>query len=545
MVAGLPEFEKLNIVAAVLNPMKSFCQIGSTWYYPSIMSLDEHHTQPEGAHTSSTCVAQTSEQPVVPDGAEVKTPGLPGPEVAAAPRPGGKWAPVRQYRRNLLAGLRIALSFTVDPDSLCATPGALAALVITDCVLNLGVSFMLIGPSGSFAYSSIPSFFFHLPLLLFFGYLAGRILSRPSLITQVPVALVALSLPIEFSHAMIERIAQFPQFGWLQDYLNAPHYYRFFWWWSVTSFLFLLRIKGASSRRRLALLLLFLLLVVPPLWYFPRSDLWVGASEASESGELHLTEEVLSAQTQLLDGELAGLLPGMKGVTDLYFVGFAGDATQDVFLKEVTAADKLFERRFGTAGRTVVLANNPKTAVSLPFATAGNLARSLDRVAQVMNRGEDVLFLFLTSHGSSQHELEVNNRPLELDPLTPEMVRRMLKRSGIKWKVVVVSACYSGGFIDPLKDDDSLIITASDANHESFGCGFGENFTWFGEAFIDKALRQTFSFTDAFEKTRGTIRQWEEEQGETPSNPQIWVGREIAKKLAVLQKELEGKGKGI
>ncbi|HEY5514137.1 MAG TPA: C13 family peptidase [Geomonas sp.] len=431
----------------------------------------------------------------------------------------------------------MSLLLRVDPDQLCATPVALALLALTDAILNLGVSFLFVGRGGSFAYSAVPVFFFHLPLLLLCGFLAGRVLSRPSLVTTVPVALVALSIPIELCHALLEWLAQLRQMGWLDSYLDVTHYYRFFWWWTAATLLFALRLAPAPVSRRIATLLLFTLLLAP-LWFYPRGDLWVSASEGSESGELHLTEQVLAAQARLLDRQLAGLLPGRRGEPNLYFVGFAGDATQDVFLKELLAAEKLFTGRFGTAGRSVILANNPQTALTLPFASATNLERALTRLGQVMNREDDVLLLFLTSHGSREHELAVNNRPLELDGLTPEMLRRMLKKSGIAWKVLVVSACYAGGFIDPLKDDRSLIITAADASHESFGCGYGEEFTWFGEAFLGGALRDTFSFTAAFEKARETIRQWEEKRGETPSSPQIWAGREIGKKLSVLEKRL-------
>lgn len=457
---------------------------------------------------------------------------------AVAPLPGQpKEHLLRQLWRNLFSGLRMSLALRVGPDRFCATPGALALLAITDFALNLAVSFLLVGRGGYFAFSAVPSFFFHLPLLLFFGFLAGRILSRPSLVTVIPVALVALSIPIELCHGAMEHLAQLRYFRWLEDHLEAPHYYRFFWWWTAAALLFLLRLKPAKARRPIAIPLLFLMLLVPPLWFYPRGDLWVSVDPSGESGELHLTEEVLAAQGRLLDGQLAALSPGRKGVTDLYFVGFAGDATQDVFLKELTAARQLFTERFATSGRSVVLANNPRSATTLPFASAGNLERALSRVGQVMNRDEDVLFLYLTSHGSREHELSVDNRPLELDKVTPEKVRRMLEKSGIAWKVVVVSACYSGGFIEPLKEDQSLLITAADATHESFGCGYGEDFTWFGEAFLDDALRRTFSFTEAFEMARETIRRWEEERGETPSNPQIWMGRAMEQKLSALEKQ--------
>ena len=463
-------------------------------------------------------------------------------DAAIAVSDNGKCGPFRQLSRNLLGGLRLSLFLRLAADNICASPGALALLAITDLLLNLTISFLLVGRGGSFSYSALPPFLFHLPLLLLFGLLAGKTLSRPSLLTVIPVALVALSIPIELCHAGLERMAQLRALEWLVDYLVAPHYYRFFWWWVLAALLFLFRLRPAvAPRQRSTVLLLFLVLVVPPLWYFPRADLWVSAAESGESGVLHLTEDVLTAQSQLLERRLAGLAPGHRGAADLYFVGFAGDASQDVFLKELTAAEQLFENRFGTTGRSVVLANNPRSATTIPFATASNLERAVVRVGQVMNRDEDVLFLFLTSHGSSEHELVVSNPPLELSGVTPERVRGMLKKSGITWKVVVVSACYAGGYIDPLKDDHSLIITAADKSSESFGCGFGEDFTWFGDAFINGALRSTFSFTAAFEAARETIRQWEQEQAETPSNPQIWVGKAMGEKLAGLERELEAR----
>jgi hypothetical protein len=447
--------------------------------------------------------------------------------------------PLRNLWRDLLAGGKISLSLQVNIDQLHPVSGALALLVCTDLFFNLLESFILVGSTGHFASSAVPQFFFHLPLFLLFGFLAGKILSRPSLGIQIPLALIALSIPIELIHAVMEGMAQMRELSWLQDYLQAPHYYRFFWWWSTASALFLLRLEPAPRSRRLCTLLLFLVLVLPPLWYFQRADLWTATAESAESGELHLTDKVLAAQPQLLNGQLAGLLPGRNSETDLYFVGFAGDATQDVFLKELRGAEQLFSTRFGSFGRSVILANNPRTAATLPFATAGNLERALKRVGEVMDREHDILFLYLTSHGSSEHELAVSNRPLELGNLTPGQLREMLKRSGIKYKVVVVSACYAGGFIDPLKDEGTMIITAADADHESFGCGYGEEFTWFGEAFIEDGLRQSSSFAQAFDKARQKIRQWEDEQDETPSNPQIWVGKEIEPRLAALQKGLE------
>jgi hypothetical protein len=441
---------------------------------------------------------------------------------------------------NLRGGVQLALFLKPAPGQFAATPAALALLVLADLVGNLAVSFLLVGRSGGFAYSALPGFLFHLPLLLWCGYLGSRFLNRPAVTCLVPVALISLSIPIEVFHALLERLALFRKLQWLEPYMDAPHYYRFFGWWAAAALVFLLRQPAGRLTRRLALALSFALLVGLPLWFYSRADLWVSATEmGNESGELQLTERVLSAQARLLDVQLANLLPGGAGQSHLYFLGLAGDASQDVFLKEVLAAQQLFDQRFGTERRSIVLANNPQTGSSLPFASATNLYQALARFGQVMNRDNDVLVLFLTSHGSRDHELTVNNPPLELEQITPELLRKMLHKSGIKWKVLVVSACFSGGFIDPLKSDDTMIITAADATHESFGCGYGEKFTWFGEAFLDKGLKRSYSFTEAFEKARDTIKVWEKEQGETPSNPQVWIGKGMEKKLPKLERELK------
>lgn len=449
-----------------------------------------------------------------------------------------KFFPPPSLLGNLVGGVRGALFLRADEPRWSTTPGDLVLIALVDLIGNLMSSLILVGREGIFNYAALPSFFFHLPLMLLFGYLAGRITSRPTMVTAVPVALIAISIPIELTFGVLEWGAvHLPRLRFLEDYLHAPNYYRFFWWWSAASLVLLFRQRGGLSRR-LAVIGTFAALLVTPLWFYPRSDLWLSPMEGGESGELKVTEDVLSAQAGLLDDRLAELKPGTKKTPSLYFVGFAGDATEDVFLKEVLAGERLFVDRFGTSGRTVALANNPESATTLPFATATNLNRALKGVGKAMNREDDVLFLYLTSHGSREHELAVNNGPLELDQLTPEALRRMLQSSRINWKVLVVSSCFSGGFIEPLKDDHTLIITAADATHESFGCGFGEKFTWFGEAFFG-ALGQNRSFTKAFASARETIHRWEEDQGETPSNPQIWEGKAIGEKLKAVEEALD------
>ena len=105
-----------------------------------------------------------------------------------------------------------------------------------------------------------------------------------------------------------------------------------------------------------------------------------------------------------------------------------------------------------------------------------------------MNGESDILFLVLTSHGSPDGLAVTAGRRAET--LKPSTLAEMLERTGVRRKVVVISACYSGVFIPRLANPDTLVITAADADHPSFGCRDKAKWTYFGDAFFNVALRQ-------------------------------------------------------
>jgi hypothetical protein len=218
-------------------------------------------------------------------------------------------------------------------------------------------------------------------------------------------------------------------------------------------------------------------------------------------------------------------------VAELYFVGFAPDASQEVFLREMRFVTRLFEERFGAAKRSITLASSHTALDELPIASTTNLARALARVGEAMNADEDVLFLFLTAHGDREHRLSASQPPLQLAQLTPTALARMLQDAGVKWRVIVVSACYAGGFIEPLRDANTIVIAAAAPDRTSFGCEADRDFTYFGEAYFRDALAQTRSFTAAFELAKDLVAKKEAAEKLTPSLPQMWVGPALAERL--------------
>jgi Peptidase C13 family len=129
-------------------------------------------------------------------------------------------------------------------------------------------------------------------------------------------------------------------------------------------------------------------------------------------------------------------------------------------------------------------------------ATIETLAMSLQAAANAMDAENDVLFLILTSHGSPAGLAVKAGRSTQT--LTPSKLADMLAWTGVRHKVVVISACYSGVFIPRLASPNMLVITAADADHQSFGCRDKAKWTYFGDAFFNVALRQAKSLNDAF-----------------------------------------------
>jgi hypothetical protein len=198
--------------------------------------------------------------------------------------------------------------------------------------------------------------------------------------------------------------------------------------------------------------------------------------------------------------------------------GLFGD--QGVFRREATGAAQVVASRFG--GGPVVVRFNTKTGGN---ATVRGLAATLQAESTKMNGESDVLFLILVSHGS-RDGLAVTAGQLA-ETLTPSNLAEMLDRTGVRRKVVIISACYSGVFMPRLANADTLVITAADANHASFGCEDKAKWTYFGDAFFNVALRRAKNLKDAFLFARSLVLKRELRQGFEPSNPQMAGGGNV------------------
>jgi len=262
---------------------------------------------------------------------------------------------------------------------------------------------------------------------------------------------------------------------------------------------------------------------------------WNGAS--AEQPRPRVDAQVIHAsQPQLLAEALAKVKPTPSDRAQLYFLGVAGYGGQAVFKREVLSVRELFDQRFGTTDRSVALINHPSTLRQFPLATISNLEHVLQGLARLMDRDRDTLFFFLTSHGD-RGELALQLPDVALPQLKPIQLKMMLDRSGIRNRVVVISACHSGSFIPVVADARTLVITAARGDRSSFGCEDRRRWTYFGNAFFNRALRQEMSFVGAFARAKRTIAQWEKAERLKPSLPQIAGGDALGPALAALRVE--------
>jgi len=215
------------------------------------------------------------------------------------------------------------------------------------------------------------------------------------------------------------------------------------------------------------------------------------------------------------------------GKTDVYILSFGLWGPQSVFESEAKGAARILESRLGSKGRTVVRFNSKRRTEATPASLMG----AAQAAGRALDPAEDVVVLFLTSHGGPRGIALAAGRSMSI--MTPADVGAILDAARARHRVVIVSACYSGTFARALADARTLVITAAAADKPSFGCRDGAVWTYFGDAFFNRGMQGESRLDAAFEKARAFVTQRETREGFDPSDPQIAGGSLVLERLGL------------
>lgn len=242
---------------------------------------------------------------------------------------------------------------------------------------------------------------------------------------------------------------------------------------------------------------------------------------------------VMLDQRRRLDGALAGLRSGQRGSVEAYVVTIALDS-DPVFAREAREAGRVLERRYDAKGRTLTLAGPDGQSDTLPHGSINALIVSLARISELMNEDEDVLVLYTTSHGLDLG-LAYHYGDNGYGVLSPARFKSVLEELGIKRRILLLSACFSGVFVNPLASDDTAILTAAASNRSSFGCEPENDWTFYGDALINNALRAPQPLPQAAEQAVNLVAKWEVEKRLIASLPQTRIGKGVEAWLPALE----------
>ncbi len=371
------------------------------------------------------------------------------------------------------------------------------------------------------------------PMIILLG---GIILARRAGNQALVFVPVVLWLVADTLSALLQSLVQFfGSYGWLPNwsYSLLPILFLVLFLWQTLALLWIFsrRLRVPWWERIIVIIGAVALLTI---WQRNVADQPIFKQIPVEPV---LEEAALYEQPRLLQQALDRIDPSIPGKSDWYFMGVAGFSDQNVFRSEINKVRELFDVRFGTSGHSLALINNNYTWLDEPIATKTSILRGLKTIGQQMNADEDVLFITLSSHGD-QDFIHLSNPPLAMDNLDATWLREALDASGIRWRVIVVSACYSGSFIDELASPTTVVITASAADKMSFGCTNTAEMTYFGQAFFAESLRENTSFSDAFKDAAYRVQERELYMGFEPSEPQMVIGSLMETALPAFEQAL-------
>lgn len=207
----------------------------------------------------------------------------------------------------------------------------------------------------------------------------------------------------------------------------------------------------------------------------------------------------------------------------LIFAGVAMHSQSKAFRSDVRTAEKAVLAIDPDA--IIFKLDNPTPGQNAdwPYATAENVAIVLGKVG-ALARPADKVVLLLSSHGNTGN-LAVNFNGRDYPGINVRGLSRSLEALQDRPTLLLISACYSGSFVEPLSRPHRIILTAAAKDRNSFGCNFHSTNTYFVDALLNQPSMMDRSLVQIMEQARIDVDRRERKQKlSPPSLPQMSIG---------------------
>lgn len=406
-------------------------------------------------------------------------------------------------RHNLATGARLALFRRTDRRAFRVDLGAWLLVILVSALLDIVLDGLRAAPGSRFTLDGLGGELYSVGLLMVTSAIIGVATRDDYAFAGLPIVVLASFPVLQVLHA-VPTIAGVTVGGAVGVVFEVL----LFAWMIAVCMRAVFVVSDRPVRRRRWRALFGGLLLSLPLWWAPFAGPLAGWWTDGDDPQLNeaanpASEPVMAAQTYLLAHALDDLEDPRPGVPDLYFIGFAPDARQPGFRAEIDDVRQAMDDRFGTAGRSMNLVNHASAVAEAPFATLTNLHRVLTQIGEAIERDDDVVMLYLAAAGTRDHGLAAVHPPLDLVSLTPQALKQLLDNAGIRYRVIVVSSCAAGEWLDGLRDADTAVLVATTGDDRPAGCAAGDSPAPFGRDFAANALHKSESIGAALGHAAG------------------------------------------
>ena len=440
--------------------------------------------------------------------------------------------------RNLVAGLRLALFMRVERSAFRVSATQLVLIVLVSAAIDIDADWVRAAHDARFSLFGLHGELFALGLLTLSSAVIAMLRRERDIYLALPIVILASLPAIQVVHVLPSLPSASAA---VSDVTRRIFEYAIFAWMALLAMRAVYLCVDPQRRHRRIFAVGGGIIVIAPLWFAPLAgplDPWWREFDSVESRRDAMnpaSEPVLAAQDFMMDHALDQLDDERPGVTDLYFVGFAPDARRPGFVADVDAAQRAMDDRWHTKGRSVVLVNSPLTVAERPFATITHLRQVLLEIGDTIDADDDVVMLYLAGSSRGDHTLAAVNPPLDLVGLSPQGLKQLLDTAGIRWRIIVVSTCYAGAWVDALKDDQTAVVASSAADVHGSDCAGGITPSSFGDAFFTHGMRHNDDLTLAFAAAKRDLA-----QGRAPQ-PMMAIGPALAEHLKKLRNQGGGR----